>query len=193
MPTASPPLPLPEYCMSSSAEKICVVTGANGWLGGCVAAELRRQGWKVRAAVRTPAPDAVKRGEAVRFQLGDDLDAEVCAGAEALVHCAYDFRARTWDEIEKVNVQGAGKLLAAAQTAGTKRITVISTMSAFPGCVSLYGKAKLAIEEKARGAGAAVLRPGLIYGAAAGAMFGRLVTQVRNTRTLPLIGGSAVQ
>jgi nucleoside-diphosphate-sugar epimerase len=142
--------------------------------------------------VRAPSPEAVARGEAVRFQLGEEVSPEVCAGAEVLVHCAYDFRASRWEEIEKVNVRGAERLFAAARTAGVRRITAISTMSAFPGCVSLYGKAKLAMEEHARAAGAAILRPGLIYGSAAGAMFGRLVEQTRKARFLPLIGGSAV-
>ena len=65
-------------------------------------------------------------------------------------------------------------------------------MSAFDGCVSLYGEAKLAIERAALAAGALVLRPGLIHGENAGAMFGRLIAQVRSAAFVPLVGGGAV-
>jgi nucleoside-diphosphate-sugar epimerase len=171
--------------------KTCVVTGANGWLGRCVVAELQRSGWQVRKAVRHPTPDAVANGEQVAFHLGEPVPLEVCAGASALVHCAYDFEARTRDEICAKNVQGTSQLLAAAQTAGIAQIVVISTMSAFDGCISLYGRAKLAIENIALQAGALVVRPGLIYGENAGGMFGRLLAQVRQGRMLPLFGGGA--
>lgn len=175
----------------SAPQKICVITGARGWLGRCVAAEMERGGWQVRAAVRQPTPEGLAKGSEVKFELGAAVPPEVCAGAEALVHCAYDIQARMWDEVQAVNVEGTDKLLAAAQEAGARRIVVISTMSAFDGCVSIYGRAKLAIEKSAQQAGAMVLRPGLIYGVGAGGMFGSLAAQVRKARVLPLFGGGA--
>ena len=121
--------------------------------------------------------------------LGDEVPAETLAGCDALVHCAYDFAPLKWRELEAVNVHGTQRLLAAAHTAGVQRLSVISTMSAFTGCVSLYGRTKLAIEAAGRDAGALLLRPGLIYGDQSGGMFGRLVAQVRGARFQPLIGG----
>jgi nucleoside-diphosphate-sugar epimerase len=175
----------------SSQEKICVVTGAQGWVGRCVSAELRSHGWQVRIAARQPAPESMANGFAVRFQLGQPVPPELCAGASALVHCAYDFQARTPQDQQAINVRGTEDLLDAANAAGINRIVVISTMSAFDGCVSLYGKSKLSIEAAARQAGAMVLRPGLVYDHGAGGMFGSLVAQVQRARLLPLFGGGA--
>jgi nucleoside-diphosphate-sugar epimerase len=79
--------------------------------------------------------------------------------------------------------------LEAARSAGVKKLVCISSISAFEGCRSLYGRAKLEIERLALAHGALVLRPGLIYGDRPGAMFGRLVEQVRKASFLPLPGG----
>ncbi len=177
----------------SSPEKICVVTGAHGWVGRCVTAELRRHGWQVRVATRQPAPASAPDGAVIRFQLGQPVPPDLCAGASALVHCAYDFQARTPLDQQAINIRGTEDLLSAAKSAGISRIVVISTMSAFDGCVSLYGKSKLAIEAAARRAGAMVLRPGLVYDHGAGGMFGSLVAQVQRARLLPLFGGGAQQ
>jgi nucleoside-diphosphate-sugar epimerase len=70
-----------------------------------------------------------------------------------------------------------------------ERIVVISSISAFPGCRSLYGRAKLEIEATATEVGALIVRPGLVYGAdQAGGMFGSLTTSAR-ARLVPLIDG----
>ena len=77
----------------------------------------------------------------------------------ALVHCAYDFKPLRWDEIRAVNVEGARKLFPAARAAGVEKIICISSISAYDGCRSLYGKAKLEIEKIALDNGALVIRP----------------------------------
>jgi nucleoside-diphosphate-sugar epimerase len=68
-------------------------------------------------------------------------------------------------------------------------VVCISSISAFKGCRSLYGQAKLEIEKIARSFGALTLRPGLIHGEPPAGMFGRLVHQVEHSRVLPLAGG----
>jgi nucleoside-diphosphate-sugar epimerase len=143
---------------------------------------LQTHGWRVRALTRQPVSDGLA------FRLGDDVAPAQLAGADALVHCAYDFRVHRWPEIEAVNVHGTGKLFSAARQAGIKRLVCISTMSSFDGCRSLYGRAKLEIEKIAFAHGALVLRPGLIYGDGAGGMFGSLVRQVRKSSVVPLFG-----
>ena len=173
----------------STPAPLVLVTGSNGWLGRCVARRFRAAGWRVRELVRRPEPAAVERGEAAAFTLGNEVQSQALAGARALVHCAYDFSGRAWSEIEAANVQGSVRLLEAARQAGVEHLVYISTMSAFPGCKSLYGKAKLAIEAQAASQQALILRPGLIYGDQPGAMFQGLVRQARNARLLPLIGG----
>ena len=152
------------------------VTGASGYVGSNLASRFERDGWNV---VRTA------------FRLGDDIAPAALANADALVHCAYDFRPVAWAEIHQVNVVGTRRLLRGAAAAGVRKIVVLSTISAFPGCRSLYGKAKLEIEADAEAAGAAVLRPGLVFvdqGANARGMFGSLLETSR-AAIVPLIGG----
>jgi nucleoside-diphosphate-sugar epimerase len=93
-----------------------------------------------------------------------------------------------------INVTGSQKLLAAARKTGVRSVVFISLLSAFAGCRSLYGKAKVEIEGVAQSIGAFVIRPGLVYSDNPGGMFGRLVVQVRGTRFVPTLwGGRQVQ
>jgi nucleoside-diphosphate-sugar epimerase len=146
---------------------------------------LERAGWQVTAWTRLPEPGT----GAVAFHLGQEVDPSLFKGAQALVHCAYDFEPRRWEEIAAINVNGSQKLLVAARAAGVRQVVFISSLSAFTGCRSLYGRAKVEIEGFARSSGAFVIRPGLVYSDNPGGMFGRLVCQVRNARFVPIIWG----
>jgi nucleoside-diphosphate-sugar epimerase len=170
--------------------KNCILTGANGFVGRRLKGRLERDGWQVTAWTRQREPGT----EAVAFRLGQEVDPNRLKGVQALVHCAYDFGPRRWDDIKAVNVAGSQKLLAAARAAGVPSVVFISTLSAFGGCRSLYGRAKVEIEGFAQSIGAFVIRPGLVYSDNPGGMFGRLVGQVRGARIVPIIwGGKQVQ
>jgi nucleoside-diphosphate-sugar epimerase len=170
-----------------SERKICAITGSNGYVGGCVRNYFAAHGWEILELTRLPKLSS--RG--IQFKLGSEISASALAGVEALVHCAYDFKPLTMDEIRAVNVAGTEKLFRAARAAGVKKIICISTISAFDGCRSLYGKAKLEIEKIALNHGALVIRPGLVYGEGSGGMFGKLTAQVRKSSVIPLIGDGA--
>jgi nucleoside-diphosphate-sugar epimerase len=168
----------------------CLITGTTGYLGGRVKVVLEERGWKVVGLNR----GADGQEPAKTFRLGDTPPAASLAGGTALVHCAYDFKQRSWPSIHDVNVAGTEKLFQSARNAGIERLVYVSSISAYEGCRSLYGKAKLETERIAFSAGAAVIRPGLIWGDPPGAMFGKLVEQVRGAKVLPLIdGGSQIQ
>ncbi len=168
-------------------EKTCLVTGANGYLGRRVKAALEDRGWRVVELTRNPQPGH----GAAKFQLGEDVSPEILSGAQALVHCAYDFTQLSWLGIQRINVAGSEKLLQAARSANIENIVYISSISAFEGCRSLYGRAKLAAEKIAHAAGAIVIRPGLIYGDSPDGIFGKLIRQVAKSRVQPLFGGGA--
>jgi nucleoside-diphosphate-sugar epimerase len=171
-------------------EQICLVSGATGYVGGRVAAGLRGGGWQVRELTRSPKPGR----EAVPFQLGTEISASALQSAAALVHCAYDFRPLKWRHIHEANVGGTEKLLRAARDAGVKRVIYLSSMSAFEGCRSLYGRAKLEAEAIAQSFGAIIIRPGLIWSHSPGGIFGKLVGEVERARILPLFGnGTQIQ
>ena len=71
-------------------------------------------------------------------------------------------------------MDGSQKVLAAARDARVKSVVLISSLSAFEGCRSLYGKAKMETEAFARSIGALIVRPGLVYSDNPGGMFGRV-------------------
>jgi nucleoside-diphosphate-sugar epimerase len=170
--------------------KICAITGSSGYVGGSVKKYFTERGWGIFELTRRPKPNS----RAVQFQLGDDVSPQSLSGVGALVHCAYDFMPLKWNAIAAVNVEGSRKILEAARTAGIPKIIFISSISAFDGCKSLYGRAKLEIEKIALANGALVIRPGLVWGNPPGAMFGRLVEQIRGKSVIPMIGdGSQIQ
>ena len=169
---------------------LCAITGSNGYVGGCLKSYFAALGWGILELTRQPKPGT----PGIPFQLGADLPPQSLAGVTALVHCAYDFKPLRRDEIRAVNVEGTRKLFAAARAAKIERIICISSISAYEGCRSLYGQAKLEIERMALDSGALVIRPGLVYGRGPGGMFGKLVQQIRKSSFVPLIGdGSQIQ
>jgi nucleoside-diphosphate-sugar epimerase len=168
----------------NTGESICIVSGAGGYLGSRVATALSQRGWQPLELTRNPKPGR----RAIAFQLGAEISPSSLAGANSLVHCAYDFKPLKWHDIYQINVVGTEKLLHAAKQAGIKDIVYISSLSAFEGCRSYYGKAKLVAEKIALSLGAIVIRPGLIWGDPPDGIFGRLVQQVDHARVLPLFG-----
>ena len=173
-----------------SGKKICAITGSNGYVGGCIKNYFAANGWEFLELTRQPKPGT----RTVPFQLGVEISPSALAGVDTLVHCAYDFKPLRWDEIRAVNVAGTGKLFRAARGADVKNSVCISSISAYDGCRSLYGKAKLEIEKIALDHGGQVIRPGLVYGSGPGGMFGRLTQQIQKSAIIPLIGdGSQIQ
>ncbi len=173
-----------------NAKPLCAITGSNGYVGGCLKQHFIARGWDVLELTRQPKPGT----RAVTFHLGGDISAAALAGVTALVHCAYDFKPLKWAELQAVNVAGTEKLFQAARAAGVRRIICISTISAYEGCRSLYGRAKLEIEQSAQKHDALVIRPGLVYGSGPGGMFGKLAAQIQKSNIIPMIGdGSQIQ
>ena len=173
-----------------SSKPICAITGTGGYVGGCLKNFFTARGWEILELTRRPKPGA----RAVAFQLGAEISPSSLEGVTAFVHCAYDFKPLRREEIHAVNVEGTRKILRAARTVGIGKIVCLSSISAFDGCRSLYGRAKLEIEKIALDNGALAIRPGLVYGSGPGGMFGKLAAQVRQSSIIPMIGdGSQIQ
>lgn len=169
---------------------VCAITGSNGYVGTCMKNHFAACGWKILELVRRPKDTA----HAFPFELGGDIPSSVFQQARVLVHCAYDFRPLRWDEIKRTNVEGSRKILESARKGNVDKIIFISSISAYDGCRSLYGRAKLEIEKIALDNGTLVIRPGLVYGSGPGGMFGKLTAQIRNSNIIPMIGdGSQIQ
>lgn len=167
---------------ASEPNLTCAVTGANGYVGGVIARALRGAGGRVIALQRRDGPDAR------RYALGEPLSPGLLAGVDVLVHCAYDWQPLRWPEIERVNVGATFALFDAARTAGVGRIVFISSASAFEGCRSNYGKAKMAVERRAGEWNAVVVRPGVVFGPGAKGMMGSLM-KLAGLPAAPMVGG----
>jgi nucleoside-diphosphate-sugar epimerase len=176
-------MPIDGESSQPAAAGRCLLTGATGYVGGRIKAALLAAGWQVTELGRSAA-----HGNGIRFRLGENIASESLRGHSALVHCAYDFNPLGWAAIHDVNVRGSELLLRAASDAAVEHMVLISTISAFEGCPSLYGKAKLETEAIAQSLGAWVIRPGLVYGSSGGGMFGKLVEAVKRAPVIPLPG-----
>ena len=163
----------------------CAVTGASGYVGSILVRELSKHMPVVRL-VRKPASDL---DIGWTFQTSNDVAVTLQSrGVKTLVHAAWDMRATTFDDLHKTCVDGSRTLFDAATRAGVERIVFISTISAFEGCRSAYGKTKLEVEKMLTGKPGAVLRPGLVFGSDSGGVFGGIRKQVHGSRFLPMIG-----
>jgi nucleoside-diphosphate-sugar epimerase len=164
---------------------VCAITGATGYVGSRIAEAVRRQA-QVVALTRRPASNA----EIAWTLTGKDDIAPLLLRHKVttLVHAAWDFRAVSKEQIWRVNVEGSIRLFQMAKEAGIRRIVFISTISAFTGARSHYGKSKLEVEAAAARLGGVILRPGLVFGESPGGVFGSIRRQVRNGRFVPLIG-----
>jgi nucleoside-diphosphate-sugar epimerase len=107
---------------------------------------------------------------------------------DVLVHAAWDMRANTLNELRRAVVAGSERLYSAAAQAGVKRIVFISTISAFEGCRSAYGRSKLEVEKMTCERNGIVLRPGLVFGPTPGGVFGAIRSQIRKGKLIPLVG-----
>ncbi len=103
---------------------VALVTGATGFVGGHVAADLLAHGWTVRALVRPQSMGSGRLPAGCAPVPGDLLDASAvraaAGGVDAVFHVAARYslaRARA-DEVYRTNTEGTANVLRAAAEAG---------------------------------------------------------------------------
>jgi nucleoside-diphosphate-sugar epimerase len=165
------------------AKTACAVTGASGYVGSRLAKAL------------APHFDVVPMGsrvgpEGIRWSLtaADAFDELSERGVKVLVHAAWDMKEVSPARNRRTNVDGSRTLLESAVKAGVEKIVFISSMSCFPEARSEYGRSKLAVEQLVLAAGGTVIRPGLVWGANPGGIFGSIRKQVSKGGRVPIIG-----
>ncbi|HWI60985.1 MAG TPA: NAD-dependent epimerase/dehydratase family protein [Symbiobacteriaceae bacterium] len=165
---------------------VILVTGATGYIGAQLTERLLSRGEQVRVLARDPRRVKVTGAEAVQGDLGNPASlAAAVAGVDRVFHCAswISYKA-PWEEVWRVNVQGAANLLDACQDAGVRRVVHMSSVAAGgpaldgrpvaegdPGrpLDDPYGKSKLeqerlALSYVAKGLEVVVVRPSAVYG-----------------------------
>jgi uncharacterized protein YbjT (DUF2867 family)/ligand-binding SRPBCC domain-containing protein len=151
------------------------VAGGTGFVGGAIAAELRRRGDRVVVLshsgepARGPLPDDVeiRRADA---RSGEGL-VEALQGADALV-VALAFKNSPMESparhqtFMEVDAGGTEQLVRAARQAGVERVAYVSGAGAAPDAKRHWFQAKWRAEEAIRGSGMrwTIVRPTWIYG-----------------------------
>ncbi len=115
-----------------------LISGASGFIGRPLCAELLRQGQSVRAAVRLARSDNLPVEHAETVSIGEInnetdwtealLDIKVVVHLAARVHVMKDNAVDPLDELRKVNVDGAWNLARQACDAGVQRFIFISSI-----------------------------------------------------------------
>jgi nucleoside-diphosphate-sugar epimerase len=191
-----------------------LVTGANGFVGKHLCAELLRQGQPVRAAVRSASPPVDGIEVAVVGAIDGETnwanalhDVDVVIHLAARVHVMKDTAADPLAEFLKVNTQGTANLARQAAAAGVKRLVYVSSIkvngertaetqpfaeSDKPDPQDAYAiskwQAEQVLQRVAQEAGieVVIVRPPLVYGPGVRGNFIRLLAAVDKGIPLPL-------
>jgi len=154
-----------------------IVTGGGGYIGSRLIEFALAQGRTVTMLGRGAAPGDSAH---VQWTLGDPLPAGLpLSEGTALVHLAHDWRAGV-----EGNVAGTATLFASARDAGVAVRIFISSQSARPDALNLYGRMKWEAEQRV--VDATSLRVGLVYGGPRQAMYG-LLCRLSRLPVVPMI------
>jgi UDP-glucose 4-epimerase len=179
------------------------VTGATGFIGRHVTADLVARGIVVRGVVRPGSTHEVPGGAAiVRVPLDAAALAEAFAGVDAVVHLAGRVNALDPAAYAAVNVEGTRAVARAAAAAGARLVHISSLAAAGPAPATRprseddapsprtpYGRSKLEGERLVRatpGLRWIILRPAVVYGPGDRAMLPLFKCAARGL--LPLVG-----
>ncbi len=164
-----------------------LVTGASGFIGSGLAAELARLGHDVCALMRPSASNEFLKGVQYTRLSGDLRDLETlekaCQNTEVVFHLAGLTAAKDREEYFKFNAEGTKNLAQAALKSGTvKKFIYVSSLAAAGPCVglspktetdpdhpvSMYGESKLRgelyLEELKGQLPYLIIRPSSVYG-----------------------------
>jgi len=149
------------------------VTGAAGFVGQALVAQLLASGHRVRALVhRTSLPISHPGLETVTGSIADDTAlTRLMTGCAGVIHVAGLVRGRSEADFLPVNADAVTRVARVAQgTCSAPRLVLISSLAAREPGLSPYaaskrkGEAQLAAFAERSGLSCAVLRPPAIYG-----------------------------
>ena len=172
---------------------LIAITGATGFVGTHLVAQLREQGHSVRVLARRPEQVGRDDVEIVEGDLASGtVLSQLCQGASVVVHCAGKTAACSRAEFDAVNFSGTEAVLGAALKAAVPRFVHVSSLAAREPDVSDYAASKRAGEECVTGSNGTmawvVLRPPAVYGPGDRATL-PLIKQL--TQRIALVPGSA--
>lgn len=165
--------------------KTIAITGSSGYIGGYLKNHLQKLGMKITNMNR----NARDKNEAyIAFDLNKKNNMDELKNTDCLIHCAYDFSAQGYPAIEKSNVTGSLDLFEQAKKMGVKKIIYLSSVSAFEGAISDYGRAKYKVELLAKKFNVITVRPGLVFNKHPNSIVGTINKLIQKFPVIPLIG-----
>ncbi len=181
-----------------STRSVATVFGGSGFIGRYVTKRLAAAGHVVRVAGRDTerAKDlmmAGRVGQVVPLYVSLSNEAAIhraVEGADMVVNLVGILAERRPGDFQRVQAEGAGRIAAAAASAGVGRMVQISAIGADPGSPSLYARTKAAGEAAVHAAmpGAAILRPSIVFGPE-DQFFNRFGAMAMTLPVMPVIEG----
>ncbi|HXA42889.1 MAG TPA: NAD(P)H-binding protein [Candidatus Solibacter sp.] len=176
-----------------------LVTGASGFVGRHVVSRLTAEGRHLRVMVRDAArysgPPGVPVVEA-DVSKPDSLPTAV-GGVDTVIHCVAitaNLKEPYRGAYDAINRQGTENLVAAAATAGVRRMVVMSGLGTKPASAGTYMATRWAMEEAVRAGSipSVIIQPSVQFGDGAEfvAALARLVT---SSPVVPLLGGGGLR
>lgn len=122
------------------------LTGATGFVGRNILEQLGGHGAEVLALARPRFGRVLDDGPALHWVAGD-LDrpramAELCSGAEVVIHCAGATKALRARDFHRINVTATERLVKTARAAGVRHFILLSSLAASRPAVSDYAASK---------------------------------------------------
>ena len=189
-----------------------LVTGASGFVGKSLTAELFRQGYDIGAAVRSAKAQINNAEVAVVGEIDGKTDwtnalrrVDVVIHLAARVHVMKENFANPLAEFRKINVEGTQQLAQSAANAGVKRFVYVSSVKVngeqtglspfteldIPNPQDSYSASKWEAEQGLKriaeetGMEVVIIRPPLIYGVGVKANFSSMMRVVKRGIPLP--------
>jgi len=152
-----------------------LLTGANGFIGRYLFANLTTAGHNVIPAIRhrNETDDRLSQGRSIAIDFNRDTRPEDwmprLAGIDAVINCAGILQKRIGQSIEAIHADAPKALFTACQNAGVKRVIQISAISAEEGAGTAYASTKRVADSFLTSTELewVILRPSLIYAAGA--------------------------
>jgi nucleoside-diphosphate-sugar epimerase len=146
------------------------LTGATGFAGKLILAELEAVGHSISVLMRNPTTVSQQNIKTIKGDLADDTAlVRLAAGADVVIHVAGAITASNRAGYFEVNLEGTKRLYAAAEKANCRRFVYISSITAREPMLSDYAASKAAAEHfllgQFHGPEIVILRPCAIYGA----------------------------
>jgi UDP-glucose 4-epimerase len=192
-------------------QPLIALTGATGFIGQYLLADLTKRGYRVRVLLRRPTPLPLQSASAVVGDLARPQNMTAAlADADAVIHSAGIAHAMSGlpeDDYRLLNTEATVRLARAAQRAGVRRFIFLSSIRAQSGPsaeevltedleprpTDAYGRSKLAAERELAQLALdwVALRLTLVYGPGVKGNMAELVRIARSPYPLPLGGLNA--